>query len=69
VGYFFASKLYLWQQREKKQEQSQSAAPTTSVTLPVPKLSESKLRDLSWSLNIKDRQNTGQSAPRAGFEI
>lgn len=70
VGYFFASKLYLWQQREQKQnQQNQAAAAPTSVTLPVPKLSESKLRDLSWSLNIKDRQSGEQSAPRAGFEI
>lgn len=68
VGYFFASKLYLWQQREKKLDQQGAVAPT-SVVLPVPKLSESKLRDLSWSLNIKDRQNAGQSNPPAGLEI
>ncbi len=59
TSYFLGSKLYLWKQR--------SQAPTPAKipvqerpTLIVPKLSASKLKDLSWSLNIKDttKENT-----------
>ena len=61
-GYYLGSKLYLWKQRQPaaKQEVEQDIAvkPATLSGL-VPKLSESKLRDLSWSLNIKDRTKMG----------
>jgi len=64
-GYFFGSKLYLWKQRTSTGSvQAPAAKP---ANLPIPKLSESKLKDLSWSLNIKDRTQTSQT--REGFEI
>jgi len=81
-GYFFGSKLYLWKQREATAPQTSSpellassqasnanlAAKSSPLT--VPKLSESKLKDLSWSLNIKDRTSMGvQQETRTGFEI
>ncbi len=69
-GYFFGSKLYLWQQRQAKSAPIAPGAPVKPANLPVPKLSESKLRDLSWSLNIKDRNQMGvTSAERSGFEL
>ncbi len=59
-GFFFLlrSKLYLWNNAHKK-----DAAPSIVAKLPaggdaqlyVPKLSESKLHELSWSLDIKER--------------
>ena len=58
-GYFFSSKLYLW----KKKDKSPEKAATTVAGLPgqnpiyVPKLSQSKLHDLSWSLDIKESLN------------
>jgi len=69
VSYYFATKLYLWKQREAKPSKEEaSAAPVPQA--PVPKLSESKLKDLAWSLNIKDRNALGvtSSAP-SGFEV
>ncbi len=72
VGYFFGNKLYLWKQRDVKRDAATQAAvnPATLTTLGVPKLSQSRLKDLSWSLNIKDRAASGvESGPRAGFEI
>lgn len=68
-NYYIGSKLYLWAPR--KQQTSAMPAPEApgqkpTAVLPVPKLSESKLRDLSWSLNIKDRT---QSQNPSGFEI
>lgn len=69
--YFFGHKLYLWKQRPAKSTPTSTAAPTASAALPVPKLSESKLKDLAWSLNIKDRTSMGvtETATRTGFEI
>lgn len=66
-GYLVGSKLYLWMQRQPKVGVATPAGKPD--TLPVPKLSESKLRDLSWSLNIKDRNQMGVTGPQTGFEI
>lgn len=68
-GYVTGTKLYLWKQREFKPKavQAQAVAP---ATLPVPKLSESRLKDLAWSLNIKDRTTMGVTDKKpSGFEI
>ena len=55
VRFYIGEKLYLWKQREKKTIAPNEAA-IVSQALIVPKISESKLKDLAWSLNIKDRQ-------------
>ncbi|MDO8548452.1 MAG: PrgI family protein [bacterium] len=68
-GYFFGHKLYLWKQRQQVQ-QTTSTTPVAPAILTVPKLSESKLKDLAWSLNIKDRNQMGVAdTTRGGFEI
>lgn len=63
-GFFFLirSKLYLWNNVHKKS----AAAPAAVVALAgsraevyVPKLSESRLHELSWSLDIKERIAAG----------
>lgn len=63
-GYFLSGKLYLWKQRDAAP--TEIAAPVTTPAAPgtliVPKLSQSKLKDLAWSLNIKD-QNQGRQKP------
>jgi hypothetical protein len=72
LGYFFGHKLYLWKQREAKAPTSPKAGAAKSSLggLAVPQLSESKLKDLSWSLNIKDRNRMGVTDhSRTGFEI
>ena len=76
-GYFFGHKLYLWKQRVGPSADQLAAGKTPVVanpailtTLGVPKLSNSRLKDLSWSLNIKDRTASGVvDSPRSGFEI
>ncbi len=73
-GYFFGNKLYLWKQRtstNSAQATAQPVNPAMLTTLGVPKLSNSRLKDLSWSLNIKDRTSEGAApeSPRSGFEI
>ena len=60
-SYFYYSlgdKLYLWKKAEKKPisqlaDQLQKAKSLVSV----PKMSESKLKDLTWSLDIKESLN------------
>ena len=72
VSYFFGNKLYLWQQRQIKtgHNQTKQPIPMISPALGVPTLSASKLKDLSWSLNIKDRASVGERDTRAnGFEL
>ncbi len=58
--YLLGTKLYLWssEQPRLRKTDKQVAAPITAAL--VPKLSESKLRELTWSLNIKDA-----TSPRA----
>ncbi len=54
--YYIRSKLYLWN-NERKQA-SASAVKTVSAKsaeVYVPKLSDSKLHDLAWSLDIQER--------------
>jgi hypothetical protein len=55
-GYFFGSKLYLWQPRRSERVGAPTKASEQPAAMPiVPQLSQSKLKDLAWSLNIKDR--------------
>jgi hypothetical protein len=58
-SYFFGSKLYLWKQGQGKVITKQEVVAPAQNAGMVPKLSASKLRDLSWSLNIKDRTQSG----------
>lgn len=71
-AYFFGNKLYLWRQRELKAPTSSPSSTKSSNTaslITTPALSQSKLKDLSWSLNIKDRAQMGVRAERSDFEI
>ena len=70
-GYFFGHKLYLWKQHSAKTPAAVAQAPAAAMTtLGVPKLSNSKLKDLAWSLNIKDRSTMGVVDTKpTGFEI
>jgi hypothetical protein len=52
-SYFFKSRLYIWKKEEKevlRREEQKKGEPI----IYVPKLSESKLKDLAWSLDIKE---------------
>ncbi|MEK7509606.1 MAG: PrgI family protein [Patescibacteria group bacterium] len=60
--YLIKSKLYLWSNEEALETQKKlaSSAPTTPAAAPyVPHLSESKLHELAWSLDIKERIAAG----------
>jgi hypothetical protein len=58
VKYVFGSKLYIWKREEKKAVPKTAAERQKAATeLYVPKLSQSKLKDLTWQLDIKENQN------------
>lgn len=56
--YLLEPKLYVWKKEEPKQKKQAGKAeiPTPSY---VPKLSESKLRDLSWGLDVQENLYSG----------
>lgn len=58
VRYFLSSKLYLWKKTERKQ--GDPKAPEAAAPSFVPKLSDSKLKDLSWSLDVLDINRGGR---------
>lgn len=58
IKYFFGSKLYLWKKQDKTPEKK-IAEIVQHVTMgDTPKISNSKLKDLSWGLDIHETLNT-----------
>jgi hypothetical protein len=60
-SFYTKERLYIWKKEPKKIE-TQKATETAAPEMFVPKLSESKLKELAWSLDINENQNplTGQ---------
>lgn len=56
LRYFTSHKLYLWQQRTNSNLSisPQNSKPGEDGSLEAPRLSKSKLSDLSWNLDIKE---------------
>lgn len=65
ISYLFSSKLYLWKKKEVApvKNPTLTANNNSQTTITVPRLSESKLHDLTWSLDIK---NTEQNQMEEG---
>jgi hypothetical protein len=55
--YFFSTKLYIWKKQEKKVIKKAEESVEEESLLVVPKLSDSKLKDLTWSLDINEALN------------
>ncbi len=56
--YFFGSKLYIWKKVERAPVAKKQVEKTDKQQdFFVPKLSDSKLKDLTWSLDIKQAEN------------
>ena len=57
-NYSFKSKLYIWKKTDNPRPTANSWANSKPIEqVYVPKLSESKLRELTWSLDIKENRN------------
>lgn len=55
IAFVFQKKLYLWKKNEPAQNNI-SALPTEKREgLDIPKLSERSLKDLAWSLDVKEK--------------
>lgn len=56
--FYIGEKLYIWKKADKKPEAKLSDEVQKAKSLvSVPKMSESKLKDLTWSLDIKESLN------------
>jgi hypothetical protein len=56
IKYYLGEKLYIWKKREHVIEQK-TKDPTPTPQMYVPRLSDSKLKELTWSLDIKENEN------------
>src|SRR3989338_5318944 len=55
--FMLSNKLYIWKKQDKKPEsRKENPAP---ISVYVPKLSDSKLKDLTWSLDINENISPG----------
>ncbi len=55
LSYASQSKLYVWKKRTRETKSKDSGIPIPpAVNTYIPKLSESKLKDMSWSLDVLD---------------
>jgi len=55
--YQLGSKLYIWKKEDRKIDSKQETKNKDVEQVYVPKLSDSKLKELTWSLDIKENQN------------
>ena len=56
-NYQVKGKLFIWKKREKPvEEEVDEVAQITQAPIYVPKLSDSKLKDLTWSLDVEERE-------------
>ncbi len=57
INYLFGIKLYLWKTKREIPKKANMKTKKENELIFVPKLSESKLKDLAWSLDIKENIN------------
>ena len=56
IKFYFGEKLYIWKKEPKKIVPLEDK-PAETPQVYVPKLSDSKLKELSWSLDINENMN------------
>lgn len=56
--YFFRNKLYIWKKEPKKTMPEKKSEEDILTPFLAPKLSDSKLKDLAWSLDVKSSQES-----------
>lgn len=54
--YFMKDKLYIWQKKEEKESEEKTGDKKYS-SLVVPNLSQSKLKDMNWELDVKKKED------------
>lgn len=66
--YVVGSKLYLWRKNKPLPKASEEVKAVSEGVL-VPTLSRNKLKDLAWSLNIKEHKQLGVREDERRFKI
>lgn len=60
--YYFGNKLYIWKKSDHIQKPKNAVQEAKSyASIMVPKISDSKLKDLTWSLDIKESLYSNQN--------
>ena len=57
VMYYVKNKLYIWKKEQKKAVAQEKDEEDMLTPFLAPKLSDSKLRDLAWSLDVTNSQS------------
>lgn len=57
INYAISNKLYIWKQRLAKPKDAKAEEESIPQTSVLPVLSSSKLRDISWSLDVQPDEN------------
>ncbi len=52
--YFTSHKLYLWKHKDKAVQTQMAEEKTVSRSMIVPTLSQNKLKDLAWALDVRE---------------
>ncbi len=73
--YLVGTRLYVWEKRERPVTPRKDYARTPLIS--VPKISNSKLKDLTWTLDVKEGTNPGTAetydskihTKKAGFTV
>lgn len=53
--YYTGQRLYLWQKRKTVDKRKEQKEEVDALSVLAPRLSDSKLKDLSWSLDINEK--------------
>lgn len=70
VKFAFGSKLYIWNKKPKKVSDIQkTVADETINQFTVPKISDSKLKELTWSLDIDQNIQKTESETEKGLGL
>ncbi len=67
-SFYTGGKLYIWRKRDKKIEPKEKDDVSPPKQVYVPRLSDSKLKELSWSLDINENVGQKQEARNKNLE-
>ena len=58
IKYMFGNKLYIWKKEVRATKKTAKTTEDTNPSVYLPKLSDSKLKDLTWILDVNQSQNS-----------
>lgn len=57
ISYFISNKLYIWKQRLAKPDDKKEEVASEPISV-LPNVSVDSIKDLSWSLDVEDKNNS-----------